>query len=396
MSAILGQERALHVLREAMRHQHVAHAWIFHGPFGVGKSTAALRFARLLLDPETTPAHVTRFEPPEETETARLIASGLHPDLHVVSRSLAALSDNPTLRTRRLANIPIDLLREFMIGGECGDGRFREAPVFKSAVLGHGKVFILEEAELLDFVGQNALLKTLEEPPRDTYLILLTTRVDRLLPTIRSRCQRVPFARLQDDDMRAWMRSHDLGLEGEAARSILDLAEGSPGTAMFAARHRLHEWVRSLASELDRVAAGDYPQKLGDLLAKHVDDLAKAIVKEREKGVEDEVVTDTDDEDDESSSAADGQPKSKASKQSANLEAAGWMTVVLGHLARRRLRDAVEANRDPSPWLALMDRIAEAERAVRSNMNLRHIYSALVIAGADDAATVAHGGGVGR
>src|SRR5690606_38446372 len=138
-------------------------------------------------------------------------------------------------------------------------------------------------------------------------------------------------------------------------------------------------------------AAGDYPQKLGDLLAKHVDDLAKAIVKEREKGVEDEVVTDTDDEDDESSSAADGQPKSKASKQSANLEAAGWMTVVLGHLARRRLRDAVEANRDPSPWLALMDRIAEAERAVRSNMNLRHIYSALVIAGADDAATVAHG-----
>lgn len=386
MTAVLGQERALHVLREAMRHRHVSHAWIFHGPYGVGKFTAAAAFARLLLDPEATDESLARFDPPQGTETAQLVERGLHPDLHIIRRTLAAVSDNPTLRSKRLSNIPIDLLREFMIGGECGDGRFREAPVFKSAVMGHAKVFIVEESELLDFVGQNALLKTLEEPPAHTYIVLLTTRVDRLLPTIRSRCQRVPFARLDEDSMRRWMQRHRLALEGDAERWALALADGSPGTAVFAARHDLHRWAEELGPEFDRLAQGEYAPKLGDMLARRVDELAKALVKERESKVSAPEDDEGEGESDAGAAAGDGQPRTKASKQSANHEAAGWLAAVLGHVARQRLHECVRKGHDPSFWLELVDLVGGAERAVHSNLNLKHVFANLVTQAADRAA----------
>ena len=73
-----------------------------------------------------------------------------------------------------------------------------------------------------------ATLKLLEEPPAGTVIILVTTREDRLLPTIRSRCQRVAFAPLDDQAMQSWLASADLAVDPESRRWIERFAEGSP------------------------------------------------------------------------------------------------------------------------------------------------------------------------
>ena len=188
MHRILGQERAIDTLLTALGSGRVHHGWIFSGPLGVGKFTTAVEFARLLLDPHAAPNLAGEIEADPEGETSRLIDAGTHPDLHVIRKELALFSDNPQLRARKLSNIPIDVLRERMIGGKTSDDRPHVAVAYRKPAQGHGKVFIIDEAELIDVYGQNALLKTLEEPPPATYIFLITSRPERLLPTIRSRC----------------------------------------------------------------------------------------------------------------------------------------------------------------------------------------------------------------
>ena len=184
---VVGQEEALAELGTALRSGRMPAAWILHGPDGIGKLSAAIRFARLLLEPDPTEDAITAFEPPLDSSTARLIDAGTHPDLRVIRKELAATSEIPRLRESKQRAIPIDLLREHMLGGEV-EGRRFEALHARTPFKGVRRVFIIEEAELLNPQGQNALLKTLEEPSPRTVILLITTRDERLLPTVRSRC----------------------------------------------------------------------------------------------------------------------------------------------------------------------------------------------------------------
>src|SRR5204863_4320065 len=104
-----------------------------------------------------------------------LIDARTHPDFHIIHKELAAYSDNRELREKKQINIPIDLLRERLLGGTSGSSH-HEAPAYRTAALGHGKVFIIDEAELLDPTAQNAMLKTLEEPPAQTWIFLITSQ----------------------------------------------------------------------------------------------------------------------------------------------------------------------------------------------------------------------------
>lgn len=352
--ALLGQSRAVDALRRSLRGGLVHHAWIFHGPFGVGKRTAALAFAGLLLDPETTSEHIARFEPPAGTRVAELIASGTHPDLHLISKESTEDSTIASLRDRKQTNIPVDLLRERMIGGEV-DGRVFEGPIWKSAYLGRGKVFIVDEAELLDSVGQNALLKTLEEPPPATYIVLVTTREDRLLPTIRSRCQRVAFGPLSAEAMEAWLERSGAGdrLAADASRRwLLEFAEGSPGQLELALRHGVEEWMASLRADVETLAAGRFPPGCADRCAEIVAACAESIVKE--------------------------QPR--ASKEAANRLACRLLLALFGERVRRGLREAAANDdiADADRWAALADLLAGADEEIRRNLNLKQILANLV------------------
>jgi DNA polymerase-3 subunit delta' len=269
MDRILGQSRAIDALRQALASARLHHAWIFSGPAGVGKFTTAIAFAKRILDPGGDAA----------PESARLVDAGAHPDLHVVRKELALVSDVPQLRTRKLANIPVDLLREHVIGGTTSDDKVRDAPAYRTATMGHGKVFIVDEAELVDAVGQNALLKTLEEPPPLTYVILVTSRPERLLPTILSRCHHVRFTALDDAAMAAWMDRALPDLSRDDRAWIARYAEGRPGMAAVAAEYGFRAWAQRLEPMLAEADAGAFPSALGETLAQLVDDYAERWVK---------------------------------------------------------------------------------------------------------------------
>lgn len=229
---ILGQDRAIGTLESAVASGRVHHAWIFSGPKGVGKHTAAWAFAAALLDPGTRVEGERLIEAGDDgegepTEARRLLDRGAHPDLHLVRKELARYSEDSGVRKRVLSNIPKAVIDEFLL-----------QPMSRAATRRDGglvsKVFIIDEAELLDRSIRNAptqasLLKTLEEPPTGSVIILVTSNEGRLIPTIRSRCQRVSFGLLDDAAMQRWIEQTDVkgqiaAIVGEEIRAdVIDL-----------------------------------------------------------------------------------------------------------------------------------------------------------------------------
>jgi DNA polymerase-3 subunit delta' len=254
---LLGQPGAARAFAAALERDRLHHAWILHGPMGTGKMLAARIFAGLVLDPAANIAQRKAFQAPVGTEESRLLDAGTHPDFTVIRKELSRHSANRELRERKQLNIPLDLLRETLLGGTDGEGRHHDSAAFRTAVRGHGKVFVIDEAELLEAEAQNALLKTLEEPGDAALLVLECSRPERLLPTIASRVVRVAFQPLAVDEVARW-----LGQEGVEARVALDLARLSSGAIGVARRALAEGWLERrailcacLAGRLDAFAA---------------------------------------------------------------------------------------------------------------------------------------------
>jgi len=308
MQTIRGQDRAVALLRDQLAADRLHHAYIFHGPAGVGKFTTAVAFANILLGSDRDDAS--------------------HPDLHVVTKELAAFSDDATVRNRKLRNIPVGVVRTALI-----------EPVHRAAsVPGGRKMFIVDEAELLDRTGQNAMLKTLEEPPKGTVIILVTTSEDRLLPTVRSRCQRIAFNRLRDDVVRDWLPPPpEVGVEDREA--VVTFAQGSLGRAQLAIDYNLTAWVTRVLPGVDKLARGEADPRLGGDIHQFIDTFAAAWV-EKHKA-------------------------QNASKEAANQMGANLMYAMLADHAAARLREAD----DPEPWLGVIDAIERSRGHLASNLN---------------------------
>ncbi len=358
MDHILGQDNARQTLESALAHGRLHHALIFHGPAGVGKFTTAIAFARLLLCHSRETDLMGRMAACSSCESCRLLHddagdddAGAHPDVHVIRKELAGFSSNAQLRNRKQLTIPLDLLRERMLGGRTGDDRTHEAIAYRTAAMRHGKVFIIDEAELLAQEGQNALLKTLEEPSPDTYVVLITSKEHHLLPTIRSRCHRVAFAPLSDDVVETWLNEQRSDLTPAARRWVVAFAEGSLGRAALAADYDLMAWGKQIDPALKQLERGQYPTMLGETMSELIKAFAESWVKTHKN----------------------------ASKEAANKRAAALMWSLIAQHARRRLRDTAESidpadpvagDRAVQPWVGMIDALDESERHLASNVNL--------------------------
>jgi DNA polymerase-3 subunit delta' len=353
---LLGQDRAKADLTSLLLAGRLPPALIFHGPSGVGKMTCAQIVASLLLDPEATEDSIRRFAPPQGTTISRLLEAGSHPDLHLIAKHRCRDSQVPELRERKMVNIPVDLLRELMIGGMAGDQRFEPA-VLRTPYLGHGKVFLIDEAEGLDATGQNALLKTLEEPPPRTWIVLCVTDRTRLLPTIRSRCHQVPFSPLGEAPMRRWLADLPPSIPDAEREWLLGFSEGSPGVAALAIEAGLRRWEESLGGPLAALAEdgriGGFAATMADL----VKEFAEAQVK------------------------ADP----RASKEAANRLGAQLLLGILARSLRHRLHAAVAAGDADAAerWADWIERLDLAERHLEANVNLLHALADLVAAWAE-------------
>jgi len=200
--SILGQEAAIRLLVEALSKERIASGYLFFGPDGVGKRKTARAFARAILCPNREVA-----DPCEDCPACVRSRAGSHPGLIEVSR--------PVDRTRILLEQIHDLSSRLALRPMEGDAT----------------VAIIDEVERTGLEALNALLKTLEEPPPGTTLILATMNRESLPETIRSRCQGVRFRPLPRPIVTQILTSDDR-VEADLVPELAALAAGSPGRAL--------------------------------------------------------------------------------------------------------------------------------------------------------------------
>ena len=182
---VLGQGQAKHILGQALSQSRLSHAYLFYGPESIGKKLLAVEFAKALncLSPETEEACGS-------CDSCRKIDDQIHPDFFFVEPT----KSTPTARE---AAIKIDAIREL------------QKKLGFLPYQGKAKVAIIDQVEKMNAQACNAFLKTLEEPPSATILILLTSNIYQLLPTLISRCQGIRFNPLPPEAIRKILQSQD-------------------------------------------------------------------------------------------------------------------------------------------------------------------------------------------
>ena len=221
-SEIIAQDRALAPLRSALRRGALHHAYLFGGPEGVGKARAARLLAQAANceAPEHGAGH--RDDPCGACGPCRKIEKGVHPDVVVLAeeRVMAKAGTwEPKGGRSPSKDIVVDQVRD-VVDRRLALRRFE----------GRRRFVLIDPADAMNPQAQNALLKTLEEPPEDTTLVLVASSPDALLPTIRSRCLRLSFAPLPADAVAA--RLVEAGHAPERARLAAALSGGSLGRAL--------------------------------------------------------------------------------------------------------------------------------------------------------------------
>ncbi len=350
MPQIFGHQQALKTLCDAHQGQRFHHAWIISGPLGVGKCTLAKEVARVLLEECGDMTALLENANGDSHGVCEDNEPTYHQDMHVIHRSLAAHSSNPQLRDRKQINIPIDLLRETMIGGRTSDNRVHEAKAYLTSSLGGAKVFIVDEAERLDLAGQNALLKTLEEPPSKTYFFLVTAQPERLLPTIVSRCQHLRLSPLGNDEMVGWSRSRGLNREDVDVSRAIEFAEGAPGIALLAIERSMTPWIESIQSIMGDLYDGQWTNEASTKCVEFVDMWVEAIVSDNPK----------------------------ASKDGANRDGIEMLMRIMTFYIRQRMR-VTKSRSEMVYWCQLVDRLTEAESHIAASLNLKHVLEALMV-----------------
>jgi DNA polymerase-3 subunit delta' len=219
---VKGHDELVTAFARAVARGRLAHAYLFTGPPGIGKRLFATELAKSLLCESPPAGH---FDSCDRCAACRLVDAGTHPDVFVVTRAeekhdviiddVRGLSDNLAMKPAR--------------GGR--------------------KIAILDDADDLNEHAASCFLKTLEEPPPASLLILVGTSVDRQLETIRSRCQVVPFAPLPESAVRELLAA-DPELDADAVRRLARLGDGSPGLSRELADDELWSFRRDFFTTL--------------------------------------------------------------------------------------------------------------------------------------------------
>jgi len=261
---VIGQRRPKEIVYKALEHQRLPHAYLFNGPDGVGKEAMAIELAKAIFcsDPEEKPCdvcsgckRVAKFEHPDfiyivpHPSTERKPEKTKKQVVEQIREILDKKAENPYAKLSPWANppVPIEDIREL-----------RRASLMKPF---EGKrVAVITQVEKMNVEAANAFLKILEEPPENTHLILTTSHIKSLLPTIISRCQQVNFSPLPDAEIENNLIDR-LQVEPEKAVLVSRASQGSFSRAL--------DWLaddftakRETAVNLLRYSFRDYMTKI--------------------------------------------------------------------------------------------------------------------------------------
>ncbi len=242
-SEVVDQEYVTKTLKNAINAGKISHAYLFNGPRGIGKTSIARIFAKAINCENSSGA-----EPCCECEICKSIVDGSNPDI---------IEIDAASRTK------VEQMRDTL-----------EKVSFLPSICKY-KVYIIDEVHMLSQSSFNALLKTLEEPPAHVVFILCTTEVDKVIPTIRSRCQRFDFHLISNDTMEERLRfianQENINIENDALSLIVDAAEGGMRDALS-----LLDQISSF-SVTDTITAEDVLQISGELSTESLINIASAI-----------------------------------------------------------------------------------------------------------------------
>ncbi|MFQ5773144.1 MAG: DNA polymerase III subunit delta' [Kiloniellaceae bacterium] len=259
---LLGHEAVERTLLRALRSGRLPHAWLITGPRGIGKATLAYRFARFVLSGGAEGQGGALFGAAPEGlrvdpghEVFRRVASGGHADLRTLERGVDERSGK--VRT------------EIVVGD------VRAVGAFLRMTSGEGgwRVVVADPIDDLNRSAANALLKVLEEPPARGLLLLVSHAPGGLLPTIRSRCSRLPLSPLPEAAVAGLLESYAPALEAGDRQALARLAEGSIGRALDLAAGGGLELYGELVEVLSGLPRLDAVRvhALGDRLAQGAD-----------------------------------------------------------------------------------------------------------------------------
>ena len=227
MWQVIGQDRAVQILEVSLASGRLSHAYLLVGPPHVGKTTLAFDLARAVncISPEESP-------PCQTCVQCRRVTGGHHADVRIISIRRQE-EGAPRRREISIAEVRSVTNQSHLKPYE---GAYR--------------VFIFEDAETMNEAAANALLKTLEEPPPQTLLILMTSQEDRLLPTIKSRCSRIELSPMAEEPLACYLEE-TRGVEADEARLLARLSKGCLGWAIMALEDPLV--LERRTTELDRL-----------------------------------------------------------------------------------------------------------------------------------------------
>jgi DNA polymerase-3 subunit delta' len=217
---IFSQDKPIRILQRAFAADKVPHAYIFAGQEGVGKFTTAGEWSKLLLCKNvinTTINSEPFADSCGECESCKLFDAGSNPDFALIYKELLEYTKEGKGKAPPV-QLPIDVVREFLL-----------EKVSARPTLSKRKVYLVCESEKLNPASQNALLKVLEEPPEYCCIILLCTRMEKLLATTKSRCQILRFELI--DEERIVEKLKTMGLDAKKSKYFARLSQGSMGLA---------------------------------------------------------------------------------------------------------------------------------------------------------------------
>lgn len=243
---LFGHDGAQSAFLDAYESGRLHHAWLIEGPSGIGKATLARRLAGFLLGARG-PGDAPLDAGPDDPIVQKLNAEG-HPDMRWIAR-------RPDDKGKLKQDIPVDDIRSLVtfFGLRSANGGWR--------------VGVIDAIDDLNRSGANAILKTLEEPPANCALLLVSHGSRPVLPTIRSRCRTLRLSPLSDTDVERAIG--EANVEGVDPKAALSLARGRPGhgavlasASGMAATNAARNFVRGQPSPSD-AATADFIQRLG-------------------------------------------------------------------------------------------------------------------------------------
>jgi DNA polymerase-3 subunit delta' len=371
LTDILGQPRAVEQLTRYLTSDRRHHAMLFVGPEGVGRRTTAEALAQTLLCPNADGPDIGPLvavedapgapAPCGECEDCRLFLAGSHPDYHPVYKELARYHSDAQVRSRVMQDLGIPVIRQFLL-----------APSAQAPARNRGKVFVVREAQLMSVAAQNAMLKTLEEPPEGVTIILIALRPELMLPTTVSRCAMVRFGPIPSEIIEERLVAD--GVDPEQASFWARFTEGSLGRAMKLSGGELYELKQTILPALAEVPEGG-DGDLAETLGKMADELAEEIVAEVKQ--------------------AEG---ASLSKMLATRQASGTMLKLIAslyvdamHVGSGAERDLVHADQpmsvqhvaqrfEPSQLAGLLGQLSQFEQMLWQNVNPKLVWDNVVIA----------------